>query len=520
MVSGQSFQLQQRLVAALLDPRRYPDAVPHVRLVETHISWVLLAGRYVYKIKKPLSLGFLDFSTLELRKHCCDEEVRLNRRLAPQLYLGTVSIGGDPDHPQFGAQPAIEYAVKMRRFPDDCLMDGLLLRGKIMPKHIDRLAAVIAGFHAGLPATPPAPLFGSAAEISKDALQNFEPLRSWPDAADEVAELKAATEAELAACAAIFAQRCRAGFVRECHGDLHLGNIALIGDEPVPFDGIEFNPALRWIDVMDELAFPVMDLLHRERPDLAWRLLNAWLESTGDYGSVAVLRFYLSYRATVRAKVDAIRAAQSGLSRRAANERLRASRSYLVLARNCLARPAPALILTHGLPGSGKTTFAQAALERFGAIRIRSDVERKRLHGLGALDDSRSRFGEGIYSATATQRTYARLLELAHELIGYGFPVIVDAAFLKQEERASFHELARQMRVPFAIAAMLSDQRMLRERIARRQAQAGDASEADVAVLEKLAASAEPLSSSELGCAADFAGRNGWNELEALLGIT
>ncbi len=519
MAPAQELEPRQRLVAALLDPRRYPGAARQVRLIETHISWVLLAGHYAYKIKKPLNLGFLDFSTLELRRHYCEEEFRLNRRLAPQLYLGVVAIGGDPDHPQLGAQPAIEYAVKMRRFPAACLMDRQLARGGIAPQHIDKLAATLACFHAGLPAAAPDTPFGSLAEIRAAAMQNFEQLQPLLGTDDGVAQLQAATGAELAACATIFEQRRTAGFVRECHGDLHLGNIALINDTPVPFDGIEFNPALRWIDVMDELAFPVMDLLHRNRPDLAWRLLNAYLEITGDYGGMAVLRFYLAYRATVRAKVDAIRAAQPGLRKRAANDLLYASKNYLDLARNCLAKPRPALIITHGLPGSGKTSFAQSALEYFGAIRIRSDVERKRLHGLEALDDSRPRFGASLYSTGATQRTYARLLDLARELLEYGFPVIVDAAFLRKEERARFRELARQMRVPFAIAAMHADMQLLRARITQRQTRASDASEADIAVLEKLAAVVEPVLPEERAFRVDFSDETkGWETLEKLVG--
>ncbi|BBI98386.1 hypothetical protein FGKAn22_00790 [Ferrigenium kumadai] len=515
MASSQEMLSRQRLVAALLNPRRYPEPARHVRLIETHISWVLLAGHYAYKIKKPVDLGFLDFSTLALRKHYCEEEYRLNRRLAPQLYLGVVAIGGDPDDPRFGIPSAIEYAVKMRRFPSSCLMDRQLARGGIAPSHIDQLAATVARFHAALPPAAADTAFGTAAEIRDAAMQNFEQL---PEAED-VAELRAATEAELAACAITFERRRREGCVRECHGDLHLGNIALIDGEPVPFDGIEFSPALCWIDVMDEIAFPVMDLLHRGRPDYAWRLLNAYLEATGDYGGMAVLRFYLAYRATVRAKVDAIRAAQPGLKPRATNELLQASRSYLDLARNCLAKPSPALIITHGLPGSGKTTIAQTALERYGAIRIRSDVERKRLYGLGALDSSRSRFGDDLYSKGATHRTYARLYDLALELLGCGFPVIVDAAFLRHGERARFRDLARQMDVPFAIAAMPVDLSLLRARIAQRQAQASDASEADIAVLEKLAAVVEPVSPEECAFTADFADeRKGWEALRRLLG--
>jgi predicted kinase len=241
--------------------------------------------------------------------------------------------------------------------------------------------------------------------------------------------------------------------VRECHGDLHLGNVVLIGDEPVPFDCIEFNPALRWIDVMNEIAFTVMDLLHSGRPEFAWRLLNACLEESGDYGGISVLRFYLAYRAAVRAKVCAIRAGQAGVSRRAKSDERVACRNYLVLARQCLGQCRPVMIITHGLPGSGKTTFSQLALEQMGAIRIRSDVERKRLFGLGTLESSRSHVAD-IYSPEATRRTYARLHELAREILSAGFPVIVDAAFLKQDERDIFRKLAQNMSVPFAIASL------------------------------------------------------------------
>jgi predicted kinase len=290
----------------------------------------------------------------------------------------------------------------------------------------------------------------------------------------------------------------------------------------VPFDCIEFNPALRWIDVMDEVAFTMMDLLHRNHPQFAWRFLNAVLETNGDYAGMAVLRFYLSYRAAVRAKVCAIRAGQPEISKRVRANELQACRSYLALARRCFTPRKAALIITCGLPGSGKTTFSQFVLEQMGAIRIRSDVERKRLHGLSALQSSRYHAGD-IYGPEATARTYARLLELARELLAAGFTVIVDAAFLKREEREQFRELARNMSVRFAIASLHAGETILRKRIRQRS---NDASEADVAVLEKLQAIRQPLSSDEIGWSVNFTTEEApdskhnsinWNKLKTML---
>ena len=319
-----------------------------------------------------------------------------------------------------------------------------------------------------------------------------------------VKELRHTTRIAHAACEKLFGERRAQGHVRECHGDLHLGNIVLIGNEPVPFDGIEFNPALRWIDVMNEVAFLVMDLLHRKQPELAYRFLNAYLEGTGDYSGVSVLRYYVAYRAAVRAKISAIRASQAGISERDTADTLATCRSYLALAGTSLARRQPALLITHGLPGSGKTTFAQVALERLQAIRIRSDVERKRLFGLASPADSRSRIDNDMYSADATRRTYSRLYELSRELLVAGFTVIVDAAFLKQEERNQFRKLAHDLAVPFAIASMQASKATLSARIIKRRKEAKDASDADIPVLEMLQAAQEPLLPQEHACAVKF----------------
>jgi aminoglycoside phosphotransferase family enzyme/predicted kinase len=517
---------QQRLIAALQDTQCYPHPADKVEVIETHISWVLLAGDYAYKVKRAVNLGFLDYSTLERRHLCCDEELRLNRRTAPQLYLDVIPIGGSADAPVFGAQPVIEYAVKMQRFAADALMDQRLMQGQVDAHHIDTLAAVIARFHAGLPKDAPPAGCGTPAAIEAAAMQNYVQLRSLLTGKadrERIAQLEAATEAEFTECLATFIRRRARGFVRECHGDLHLGNIVLQGNEPVPFDCIEFDPALRWIDVMSEIAFTMMDLLHRNHADLAWRLLNAWLEATGDYEGLPLLRFYLAYRAAVRAKVSAIRAGQEDTPVRERKADLAACHRYLDLAGRSLAQYSPALIITHGLPGSGKTTFSQYALQRLGAVRLRSDVERKRLFGLGALESSRAKAGD-IYGADATQLTYARLYELARQLLAEGYTVIVDAAFLKRAERDSFRDLAREESVPFVIATLHAPVDALRQRIRQRR---NDASEADVAVLEKLSVVQEVLTPEELRSAVRFtteeapdsvANQRAWRKLAKALG--
>lgn len=494
---------QQRLVGAMLESGYFPCPA---RVEETHISWVLLAGCDAYKIKKSLDLGFLDFSTLEARRFYCTEELRLNRRLAPDLYLDIVTIGGSPEQPVLHGEPAIEYAVHMRRFERSAMLDQLLAQGRVTAAHIDRLAATIANFHAALPPAAADSQFGSPAAIQAAVLQNFTQLSSLFTTPDDLAMLESLRDAsmlEFGACEQLFHQRKQAGSVRECHGDLHLGNIVLIDDVPVPFDGIEFNAALRWIDVISEIAFTVMDLLHRGQPQLAWRFLNAYLENTGDYAGIGVLRFYLAYRAMVRAKVAAIRAHQEDTAQ--AEQDRAECYAYLSLAHDCLTHRHPVLIITHGLPGCGKSTFAQIVLERMGAIRIRSDVERKRLFGLAALADSRSQTGVDIYGKYATHRTYAHLLELARNLLMAGFPVIVDAAFLHHAERTQFQALAEELDAPFIIASLHAEEPLLAERLAKRLSRADDASEADIAVMQALQANQELPEDEELAATVRFA---------------
>ncbi len=488
------------LIAALHEPQRYDHPVERVTLVETHISWVLLTGRYVYKIKKPVDLGFLDFSTLDKRRHFCEEELRLNRRLAPEIYLAVVPITGTPANPRFGGPGTpIEYAVQMREFPQEAQLDRVLARGELKPGHIDDLAARLADFHQYAAVAGPESLFGTPERVWHPVNENFEQIRARIDETQRppLERLAQWSRTAFEQLRDDFTARKRDGFVRECHGDAHLANMVLMDSRVVPFDCLEFNDNLRWIDVINEVAFTVMDLEDRGQSAYARRLLNAYLERTGDYAGLKVLRFYQVYRALVRAKVAAIRLRQAGLSN-VERERIGASyRSYIELAERYTHPTQSVLMIAHGLSGTGKTTLTQALVEQLGAIRVRSDVERKRLHGLAAAARSGSTLNEGLYTAEAGARTYDRLAELARAITSAGHRVILDATFLRRAQRDRMHALAEELRVPFLILAFTASEPTLRERVVVREQTGADASEAGLAVLEHQLASADPLTAGE-----------------------
>jgi aminoglycoside phosphotransferase family enzyme/predicted kinase len=491
---------QAAIVAALRDPAAFGPDCRAVALIETHISCVLLTGRYAYKIKKAVDLGFLDFTTLAARRRFCDEELRLNRRLAPDIYLDVVAITGSAGAPVVGgAGPAIEYAVRMREFPQDALASRLLALGLLEATDIDALAARVAAFHAGVEVAPQDGPFGRPEEIERIALQNFAQIRPLLVDDGERAELdrlEAWTRREYAARTATLLERQRGGFVRECHGDLHLGNIARIDGVLTIFDCIEFNPAMRWIDVASEVAFTQMDLADRRRPDLAHRFLDAWLGLTGDYAGLAVLRYYLVYRAMVRAKVTRLRERQLGPGDALAAV-LAEYRGYVELASSYTRPPPPALVITHGFSGCGKTTLTQALLEQTGAVRIRTDVERKRLLGTGVRAAGPGPIDAGIYARQATEATYRRVAALAAEAIGAGFTAIVDAAFLRRWQRDTLRAVAAQAGIPFVLIDIEAREATLRERVARRAREGRDASDADLAVLDFQLRTAEALAADE-----------------------
>jgi aminoglycoside phosphotransferase family enzyme/predicted kinase len=466
------------------DSARMPQALASRlggQLIETHISWVILTGGDAYKIKKPLRLPFVDYSSVGARHYFCNEELRLNRRLAPSLYVDVMPITDSVDAPVLGGNgPVLDYAVHMRRFPAGALFVERVDAGTLQARDVDELADLLGSFHLHAPRANPSRGYGSPALHRRsvvDALKGIEGMLTQA----ETQSLLSWIESQGALLASLWVARAEQGRVRECHGDLHLANLVR-ADTVLAFDCIEFDPALRWIDIMDDIAFPVMDFLAHGRRDFAYRLLNRWLDLTGDHASLAALAFGILYRALVRAQVAALR----GDAEQA--------RRYIDLALATLQKRQPCLIITCGLPGSGKTFQSQVLLERRGAIRLRSDVERKRLFGLGPLDDSRAH-GVELYRADINARTYEHLLELAAGALRAGYPVILDAAFLRRSERERARALAEAEGVAFHIVSCEAPLPLLRERLLARK---GDASEADIAVLERLAPIAEPLSDDEL----------------------
>ena len=473
------------LIAALLHWARQEYGAKTVEMMETHISWVLLAGDYAYKIKKPVVLPFVDYSTLEARRIFCEKELALNSRYAPELYLQTVPIGGSVEAPRLGVRPAIEWAVEMGRFDEKWRMDHVCDRGELTPALISDLVLTVVDFHRRAAQAPPESRFGEPAQILKPALENFEELYNLlPGDKPLLTRMEEWTRREFERRRANFADRKAAGRVRECHGDMHLKNIVLLDGRPTPFDCIEFNDDFRWIDQANELAFIYEDLMEHRRPGPASWLISEWLAATGDFDILNVLPFYSTYRALVRAKVAAIRGDFAE------------AHEYMAMASGLCCGRQPALTITFGLSGSGKTTSAVTRLladKTANMVLMRSDVERKRLFGLAPADAG----GGAIYTPEATDRTYSRLEELARNALTAGWSVIVDAAFLRRTQRNRFRALTATMNLPFAILACEASPDELRRRLRERR---NDASEATVEVLESQMEWAEELTDEERIC--------------------
>lgn len=519
----------------LLRPGAYPHPVQQVELLATHMSWVLLAGEFAYKIKRPVRFPFADFTDPAHRAALCAEEIRLNRRFAPGLYLGTVQVHLADGAARIGGDgPVLETAVRMRQFDRRDELDARVAAGTVGPADFAEFGARLAAIHASLPAltptaTPsqasrpgaPARAPGDPRLVATVLRRNYAELLRLTAATDDtmtgehahgdptrvrapatLRDLRHALSRALRRARPALAKRAAAGAIRECHGDLHLSNLVMLDGRITAFDALEFEPAFRCIDVADEVAFLWADLAGHGRRDLAHAFLAAYLEASGDYGLLQVLDLYVAHRALVRAKIMAIRGSSVAPTTAGANATLRARRdTYVALAARALrapeSLPRPRLLLLHGLSGSGKTWLARRLAPRLEAIHLRSDVERKRLAGLAPLASSASAPGAGLYSSAASERTYEHLAKQARTILRSGRSVVCDAAFLSRASRAALRAAAAGGIADLVVVHCTAPDAELRRRLRARQTAGNDASEADAAVLDWQLRHVEPLQPTE-----------------------
>ncbi len=472
-------------VRAMIRPEFYPERPEWVKLIQTHISYVFLTDEYVYKVKKAVRFPFIDCATLERRRHLCHEEVRLNRRLAPTVYLGVLPIlqtsagfalGESSDA---GAQEVVEYAVHMRRMPQERMLDRMVERHEALPQDLRTIAQRIADFHHRA-AADKAWIYGSAAAVHRMVCGNLVEAAQFAGKIFDAADLDAIDEYNRGFIEThweLLNRRARSGRVREGHGDLRCEHICM-DTQPIVFDCVEFSERLRYGDVVSDVAFLAMDLDRLAAPGLGHELTEAYAAASGDHELATLLPFYQCYRAVVRAKVDALKSLEREVPE---SDRVRArdsARDYLALARSYLARVGPAMVVVFGLPGTGKSTLARALARRLGFDLISSDVIRKQLAGIPPTSRATAEYGGGIYRAGFTRRTYLTLLAEAEERLRKRRGVILDATFRHADERrlaveaaarAGIRALFVECRVPTEVALA---------RIGERESRADEVSDA------------------------------------------
>jgi len=485
---------------SLMKPLAYPHPVGEIRHLATHISDVFLTGTFAYKIKKPVDLKFLDFSTLDKRRTYCEREVALNRRLAPEIYLGVVPITREGDHFRVeGSGEPVEYAVKMIQFEQAGLLDAMAERGEVTSEHIISLADQVARFHAS---AERADAFGTPETIGENVLRNFEQTEKYVGrvvSADLFRQLREYSEHFLAQKAFLFQQRAKRGAIRVCHGDLHLQNICLHRGRLIIFDCIEFNDVLNHIDVINEIAFLLMDLDHRGLTGLDDRFLNAYLEKTQDYEGLRLMDFYLAYRACVRAKVACYLVGDPDLTdveKSAARDR---AASYFELAGSYLEAGRPGLVLMAGVSGTGKSTVGTELAVTLHGVIIRSDAVRKSIAGRDPGTHTPEEFTRGLYAPEITDRTYDVLLERAESVIASGRWAILDATYTQRRHRREARSWAETHGVPMAIVHCTAPVSVLEARIAKRTEEGRDVSDAGVEIMRQQLSVFEPFDEAESG---------------------
>jgi aminoglycoside phosphotransferase family enzyme/predicted kinase len=481
------------LIEALSGAAAYSHPVEAVEVRHTHISVVFLAGCFAYKVKKPVNLGFLDFSTLDKRRHFCEEEVRLNRRLAPEVYLGVAPVSRTGLGVKMeGRGEVVEWAVKMKRLPEEATLEKRLQCGQVEVGLLKALARKVASFHARAEGGEHIAAFGRFEVVARNARENFDQVA--PQVGTTLSRavferLRGLTEEVLAGLRTLIESRADRGVPRDTHGDLHLDHVYLFPDRAPPadlviIDCIEFNERFRFADPVADMAFLVMDLRFHGRRDLARAFAEEYFRASGDEEGRALLPFYVAYRAAVRGKVEGFELSEKEIPEAERIAALTKARAHWLLALGELETPGrrPCLVLVGGLPGTGKSTLAQGLAERAGFRLIRSDLVRKELAGLEPQESARSPFEEGIYAPAWSERTYAECLCRAEKLLFEGKRVIVDASFGEEKRRQAFLEAAARLAVPVVFMLCQADPEVIRRRLECRR---GDASDADWFVYRK-----------------------------------
>lgn len=479
--------MESTLVNNLLDSNSFPHEVGPLRVIETHIAWLILTGEFVYKIKKPVNFGFLDFTTLELRKYFCEEEVRLNQRLSADTYLEVVPISGTLSQPLIdNDEQPIEYAVKSRQFESGLLLSELLKADRFEPQWIDQLAEQIAQFHQRAPIVAPGSPWGEPESIATISEDNYRDIDRDTLMAADIAELDRLWQHikdRYRVLEPLMRRRKMDGSIRECHGDLHLGNITLDRDRLLVFDCIEFNLEFRWIDKMSDLGFLLMDLEANGHPRWANRCLNRYMEITGDYEGLVLLPYYKAHRAMVRAKVAMLGEAPN----------LKEFRHYLNLTASYASAPLPMMIMMQGLSGSGKSYLSANLAELVSGVRVRSSVERSKIYRKA------SREGESLemYGADMNMRTFLEMKKVSGILLEAGQTLILDATYIRQRTRRQLLQLAQDSGCPARIIVCNPPMDTIISRLEQRSIEREDPTDATIEVMESQRRVAEPLDEDE-----------------------
>lgn len=465
---------QFTMIDELSRPEAYEHAPQAVQMLQTHISWVFLAGELVYKVKKPVNFGFLDFTDLSQRKWFCEEEIRLNRRLSPDIYLGVVPVTRDDRgrHRMDGPGEVVDFAVKMRRMPEDGMMLTRLASGRVTSDTLEQIASILVDFYGRADTGPEVNEFGRPERIKVNTDENFAQTRDYVDVAlseERYETIRGFTDRFLAEEAPLLSRRIDGGFIRDCHGDLHMANICI--DRTIwIFDCIEFNQRFRFSDVASDLAFLAMDLDFHGRSDLARHLVQAYVRESDDTDLPRVLDFYKCYRAYVRGKIHCFTFDQPAVPAAEREKALGLARRYFDLAyRYADGRRRPRILVFFGIMGSGKTNWAQAAGLRLGVLPISSDRVRKQSAGLSAGTRVYVPFGEGLYTSDMSQKVYRSMHEAAAKLAGAGMDVILDASYMKEAERRNLLAAADAVDAEVTFVHTVADEQTILSRLMKRE---------------------------------------------------